>query len=90
MAAGVPVETAEHELRGLVDRLRLGESVTLLDPRGQPVALLVSLKRAEPTRAGGAPAWEAWKAESDALSERITRSWKSEKSAVEIISEMRR
>lgn len=89
MAAAISAETAGHELRGLLDRLHLGESLTLVDTSGRPVAVLISL-RGDDEAAEEAMEWEAWKAEWDALAERIGKSWKSEKSAVQIVSEMRR
>ncbi len=86
MPITVPIETAERNLRSLLERLRLGETATLVSSTGAPEALLVSLK-ANADKPQSALEWDAqW----DALSERVTQAWRSEKSAVEILTEMRR
>lgn len=86
MSAVMPIETAEHDLRNLLEQLRLGETVTLVSSEGAPLALLVSLKPA-PSKAEPDSDWDArW----DALAHQVSLAWKSEKSAVEILAEMRR
>ena len=82
----VPIETAERDLQHLLGQLHLGETITLVSSEGTPLAVVVSLKPApaevEPT--------SDWEARWDALAQKVSRAWKSEKSAVEILSEMRR
>jgi len=57
----------------------------LVNSEGAPVAVMVSLKPA-PTEAELVSDWEArW----DALAQKVGQAWKSEKSAVEILMEMR-
>jgi hypothetical protein len=52
-----------------------------------PLAIVVSLKAAAPAEVEPAPDWEArW----DALAQKVSQAWKSDKSAVEILTEMRR
>jgi antitoxin (DNA-binding transcriptional repressor) of toxin-antitoxin stability system len=69
-----------------VDQLHLGETVTLLGAQGSPVAVLVSLKP-DPTKGKTAADWlKGW----DELAKEIGRAWKSDKSAVETVIEMRR
>ena len=86
MPIAVPVETVEHDLKRLLERLRLGETVTLVSPEGNPLALLVSLK-SESSATRPIPDWDVrW----DALAHRVSLAWQSKKSAVEILSEMRR
>ena len=86
MPVTVPIETAERDLRNLLERLQLGDTVTLVGSEGVPEALLVSLKSA-PAKLQPLPDWEMrW----DALTRRVSQAWKSEKSAVEILTEMRR
>jgi len=86
MSVIVPIETAERDLRSLLARLRLGETVTLVGSEGVPEALLVSLKSA-PAKPHLLPDWETrW----DALAHKVSQVWKSEKSAVETLAEMRR
>ena len=86
MSVSVPVETAEQDLRSLLARLRLGETITLVDAEGLPEALLVSL-RAASSQPQSAVDWEArW----DALARKVGQAWQSDKSAQEILAEMRR
>ena len=86
MSMNVSIETAERDLRSLLEQLRLGETVTLVSSEGTPEALLVSL-RAITTKMQPVSDWEArW----DALAQKVSQAWKSEKSAVEILAEMRR
>jgi len=82
----LPIETAERDLRRLLEELNLGDTVTLIGPEGVPQALLVSLRPA-PREAAAESDWEArW----DALAQQVSEAWQSEKSAVELLSEMRR
>jgi antitoxin (DNA-binding transcriptional repressor) of toxin-antitoxin stability system len=82
----VPVETAERDLQHLLERLHLGETITLVSSEGMPLAVVVSLKPA-PAEVEPASDWEArW----DALAQKVSQAWKSDKSAVEILMEMRR
>ena len=86
MSTNVPIEAAERDLKSLLAQLRLGETITLVGSEGRPEALLISLK-ATATKPQPVPDWEAqW----DALAQKISQAWKSDKSAVEILTEMRR
>jgi len=83
----LPVEAAERDLRHLLERLHLGETITLVNSEGTPLAIVVSLKPAPVTETQSASDWEAqW----EALAEEVSRAWKSEESAVDILSKMRR
>ena len=85
-AKTLPIETAERDLRRLLEELDLGDTVTLIGSGGAPQALLVSLKPV-PREALAESEWEArW----DALAQEVSEAWQSEKSAVELLSEMRR
>jgi len=86
MSEAVPIKNAECNLEELLKRLPFGESITLTGPEGCPVALLVSLK---PRKAERKPVSD-WDARMDDLAQEISRAWKGEKSAVEVLSEMRR
>ena len=86
MSIIVPIETAERDLKSLLEQLQLGETVTLVGSEGMPEALLVSLKSA-PAKP---PSMSDWETRWDALAHKISQAWKSEKSAVEILAEMRR
>lgn len=86
MSITMSIETAERDLRSLLEELHLGETVTLIGSEGTPAALLISLKSAE-TEPLPASNWEArW----DALAQKVSQGWKSETSGVEILAEMRR
>ena len=85
MTIAVPIETAKQNLENLLERLRLGETITVVSSKGTPLAVMVSLKadvEVEPVA--------DWEAQWGKLAEEVGRAWKSEKSAVEILSEMRR
>jgi antitoxin (DNA-binding transcriptional repressor) of toxin-antitoxin stability system len=82
----VPVETVERDLKDLLEQLHLGETITLVSSEGTPLALVVSLKPS-PVEVEPASDWETrW----DMLTQKVSRVWKSDKSAVEILTEMRR
>jgi len=70
----------------VLDQLHIGETVTLVGDEGAPEALLVSLRshRAEDR------AMADWNERWDELANKIGDAWQSEKSAVELLSEMRR
>ena len=86
MAAEISVKALGQELRDLLDRLPAGESVTVVGADGKPVAMLYTVK---PPREPGMSD-EEWFAKWEELAKRVSRAWKSDKSAVEILSEMRR
>jgi antitoxin (DNA-binding transcriptional repressor) of toxin-antitoxin stability system len=86
MSVSVSVETAQNDLRSLLAQLKLGETITLVNPEGMPEALLVSLK-ATPSQPQSLADWEKrW----DTLARKIGQAWQSDKSAQEILTEMRR
>jgi hypothetical protein len=70
----------------LLNGQSFGESITLMGPEGGPVALLVSLK---PGKIVQKPVID-WDARMDELARKVRCAWKEEKSAVDILSEMRR
>jgi hypothetical protein len=82
----LPIETAERDLRRLLEELDLGDTVTLIGSEGVPQTLLVSLRSA----LHEAPAESDWEARWDVLAQQVSEAWQSEKSAVELLSEMRR
>lgn len=86
MSEAVPIKNAERNLESLLHGLSLGESITLIGPEGRPIALLISLK---PEKMEPKPSTD-WDARLDDLARKVSRAWKGEKSAVEILSEMRR
>jgi hypothetical protein len=86
MSITLPIETAEKDLRSLLEELNLGETVTLIGAEGVPRALLVSLKPALREIQEEAD----WDARWDALARQVSQAWNSDKSAVELLTEMRR
>jgi hypothetical protein len=86
MSITLPIETAEKDLRSLLEELNLGETVTLIGAEGVPRALLVSLKPVLRENQEEAD----WDARWDALARQVSQAWNSEKSAVELLTEMRR
>jgi hypothetical protein len=86
MTTELSVETAERDLGGVLERLHWGDTVTLVRPDGTPLAVVISLQGA-PDEAEPASDWEG---EWDALADEVSQAWKSEKSALEVLSEMRR
>jgi hypothetical protein len=86
MSITLPIETAERDLRGLLEELNLGDTVTLVGSEGVPQALLVSLRPV----LRETEAETDWDARWDALARQVSDAWQSEKSAVELLSEMRR
>lgn len=85
MTIAVPIETAKQNLENLLERLHLGETITVVNSKGTPLAVMVSLKAGAEVE----PAAD-WEKEWEELAEEVGRAWKSEKSAVETLSEMRR
>jgi hypothetical protein len=82
---GLPVKAAERNLEQLLEELNLGETLTLLGPEGTPLAIVVSLKPAPPSEPSGD--WEIrWRE----LAQEIGRAWIGDKSAAEVVAEMRR
>jgi len=66
--------------------VQLGEAITLVSSDGTPLAVMVSVKPV-PTEVKPVSDWGArW----DALTQKVSQAWKSDKSAVEILTEMRR
>ena len=86
MSITMPLEAAVRDLRRLLEELEPGETVTLTGAEGEPEALLVSLKQ----DVHEAEAEADYEARWDELSPRVSRAWRSDRSAVELVTEMRR
>jgi len=84
MSMEVSLEVAKKNLEDVLAKLSPGEGATLISQVGEPIALLVSLK---PSREMND---QDWQSEWESLSIEIERAWKSDKSGLEILSEMRR
>lgn len=86
MSDFVLMENAERDLKGLLSQLSLGDTVTLADNDGKPLALLVSLQQA----AAKKQALADWREQMEDLAKTVSASWNSDKTAVETVAEMRR
>jgi len=86
MSTDVPIDVAARDLKGWLEKLPCGESLRLLDSGGEPVALVLSLKR--PGRRE--LSFEEWEKEWDALAREVSKAWKGDKTALETLAEMRR
>jgi antitoxin (DNA-binding transcriptional repressor) of toxin-antitoxin stability system len=85
MSVEVSVDAAKKNLEDILAKLSPGETATLIGPEGRPMAVLVPLKSSK-----GTTQEIDWDAEWEALALKIDSAWKSEKSALEILTEMRR
>jgi antitoxin (DNA-binding transcriptional repressor) of toxin-antitoxin stability system len=83
----ITIDKAQQDLTTILSQLKPGESATLVDGDGKPVAMLISLK-ADPCEKKLTPT--EWMAQWEALTQEIGRAWKGDKSAVETLLEMRR
>lgn len=90
MSISVPIKTAKQNLEDLLEQLPLGETLTLIDAEGAPVATVVSLKPAPPAPIKAKITSEEWEARWEALAKKVGETWQGDKSALEILSEMRR
>ena len=82
----VLLDKAEQDLRGLLAQMSLGESVTLADAEGKPLALLVSLQAESTNPPNDADWWQHW----ESMADEISAAWQGEQSAIETLAEMRR
>jgi len=74
------------KIQNLIEQLRLGDTVTITDETGAPVAMVVGL------RADAKPsvAHSDWKTRWQDLSQRVGETWRTNQNAVEVLTEMRR
>lgn len=90
MSIALTIEELNTGLKHWLNRLNLGETITLLGPDGTPMAVVVSLKPPPTPRSASEWRGDEWRLTWMAVAEHIDRSWKSDKSALEILAEMRR
>jgi len=86
MCAAIPIGAAGPQLREALEHLPEGEALDLLGEDGEPMAVLLPLK----ARGGKTLRASEWDARWRAMAKRIGKAWKSDKSALEILAEMRR
>jgi prevent-host-death family protein len=91
----IGVRELKNRATEIIRHVRESRAEYVVTYRGRPVAVLLPLEEGwldeETARAAEAvtPSDEVW-AELEALRQEIDRSWKSEKSAVELVAEQRR
>ena len=85
MSVEVSLDSVKKNLEDILAKLSPGETATLIDPEGRPMAVLVPLRSSEDVVKE-----IDWDAEWQALAHEIDSAWKSKKSALEILAEMRR
>jgi len=86
MPTSISIDATGPKLKELLEHLPKGETVSILGSDGEPMAVVIPAE--PPTDEAVSP--EVWIAEWRALAQEIGKAWKSDKSAVELLSEMRR
>ncbi len=77
---------AKDQIAHLLQQLKIGDTVTLVNAKGLPLAVLVALN---PNAASSFSTTE-WLANLEPLAKEVGRKWNSNKDAVETVAEMRR
>ena len=86
LSIDIPVDEAAQDFKGWLERLPWGEMVRLVDSDGHPVALVVSLREDPARDFSDEEREQRWLA----LAEKISKAWKSVKTALEVLAEMGR
>jgi len=86
MSNVVLTKNVTSNLIELVKQLRLGETITLVDTAGRPLAILVGVSPA-PTQP---LSMSDWRARWETLAQWVGQAWQTDQSAVETLAEMRR
>jgi hypothetical protein len=115
MSEIVYIDDASEHLKELLDNLPFGETLTIVSPDGNPLAILVSINAIagidEPQEPAASivedvegveeveeaqesvedsPQQEKWESLWSSFAEETERAWKNDRSALEILSEMKR
>ncbi len=85
MSVEVSVDSAKKNLEAILAKLSPGETATLIGPEGRPMAVIVPLRSSDE-----ATEKLDWDKEWQTLAREIDCAWKSEKSALQVLAEMRR
>lgn len=85
MSVEVSVDSVKKNLEEILANLPPGDTATLIGPEGKPMAVLVPLTPTE-VKVNEVD----WDREWQALAHEIDSAWKSKKSALEVLAEMRR
>jgi antitoxin (DNA-binding transcriptional repressor) of toxin-antitoxin stability system len=86
----VSVTELPDELVKLIHGLNAGESITIVDEAGKPEAVLVAIDEEPSGTLDFKPVEDEWLKEWNDLASAITRDWKVDKSALEIVIEGKR
>lgn len=86
MHGEILIDAAGPQLRELLERLPVGETLHIRGADGERVAVLVALRRPS----GKPQSFPEWLARLDSLAQRVSKAWQGDKSALETLSEMRR
>ncbi|MGE0131290.1 MAG: hypothetical protein AB7U82_24680 [Blastocatellales bacterium] len=86
MSELISLDSAARDLRNILAELSLGETITLTDDEGTPMALLVSLNGAVEQRSSVSDWQQQW----EALAQEISAASPGERSLLEDLAEMRR
>lgn len=85
MPTTITLEKALQSLIELLQELTPGDTVTLVEANGTPVAVLVSI--GPPVVSPSIPDWsQRWRK----LAVKIGQAWKTEQSGLQVLAEMRR
>jgi hypothetical protein len=77
---------AEDQIARLLQQLKIGETITLVNSKGSPLGVLVALN----PKAASAFSTTEWLSKLAPLANEVGRKWNSSKSAAETVAEMRR
>lgn len=89
----VPMKELPAHLVELIHGLNAGESLTFVSELGEPEAVLVAIDSEQEslqTNQHIEPIRDEWFADWDRMARAIAKDWKINKSAVDVLSEMRR
>ena len=85
MPTTITLDKAAQSLKELLEELTAGDTVTLVEDNGTPLAVLVSIGLTVPP-----PSIPDWSQRWRKLAAEIGQAWKTEQSAMQILAEMRR
>jgi antitoxin (DNA-binding transcriptional repressor) of toxin-antitoxin stability system len=85
MPTTITLDEAAQHLRDLLRELSLGDTVTLIETNGVPLAVLVGI-----SPAASSPPISDWSQRWRRLAAQIGQAWQTEQSALQILAEMRR
>ena len=85
MSTTITLDEAAQHLKDLLRELSLGDTVTLIESNGIPLAILVGIRPA-----ASSPPISDWSQRWHKLAVQIGQAWQVEQSALQVLAEMRR